>query len=282
MLLTFSARPDAASAQPVKRMPEQKNIPYRDTAATDFHPQKHLLDLYWPAVRENCPVLVFIHGGTWISGSKDLYIELGKNFAAKGVTTAVINYRLGDVASYNQMAADCAAAVKWIHEHAKQYHGNPDRVSVMGHSAGGHLAALITLDPDYFKALHTPNPIKGCLLIDAFGLNIDTFIQSPLAYMYRSSVARVFTSDPVQWKKASPVNHVEQNKVPFYIVTGTNSYPFLVQDNMLFTDRLRMVNKQVVYETMPGKNHQEMVTQFAHPGNVLYEKIPGFIRDYIP
>lgn len=260
-------------------MSQQKNIPYRDSSLSDFHPQRHLLDMYWPAVKENCPVLVFIHGGTWISGSKDMYAELGHNFASKGIVTAIINYRLGDIASYNQMAADCAAAVKWVLQNVKKYNGDPGKICISGHSAGGHLAALVTLDPRYFDTLQVANPVKVCLLIDAFGLNMDTIIKSPLVQMYRSYIAKVFTNDPAEWKKASPVMHIYREQVPFYITTGTKSYPFLISDNEVFIQKLKSLNVKVVYEKIPGKTHAEMIAQLQQSSNALYNRMISFIND---
>lgn len=271
----------AVTGTPIhKIMSQQKNIPYLDSTSGSFHPQRNLLDMYWPAVTENCPVLIFIHGGTWISGSKDMYAALGDNFASKGMVTAIINYRLGDIASYSQMADDCAAAVKWVYENAKRYNGNPNRICISGHSAGGHLAALVTLDQAYFNKLHMVNPVKACLLIDAFGLNMETIIKSPLVTMYRSYIAKVFTNDSLQWKNASPVTHVHQKQVPFYIATGNNSYPFLLSDNEVFIQKLRNLDAKVVVEKIPGKNHAEMIAQLQQSSNMLYNRMISFITDH--
>jgi acetyl esterase/lipase len=261
-------------------MSEQKNVAYISKDNKEFDSQKHVLDMYWPAVREKCPIVIFIHGGTWISGSKDLYSELGRHLAAKGMTTAIINYRLGDAVQYHKMAEDCAAAVKWVHNHASQYNGDPQKVITFGHSAGAHLAALISLDQDYF--LNYSNPIKACMLIDAFGLNIDTFIQSPLAQQYRFYIEKVFTNDPSQWKKASPASFVGGNKIPFFIATGNNSYPFLLLDNQLFINKLKATHADVTYEKIAGKNHAEMITQLKELNNPLYAKMMNFIHDKLP
>lgn len=261
---------------------EQLNIPYISADSRQFHPTKHLLDMYWPAVQENCPVIVFIHGGTWMSGSKDLYADLGRNFAAKGFTTAIISYRLGDQVQYNSMAEDCAAAVKWVYDHAAQYNGDPSRLVVSGHSAGAHLASLISLDPGYMKALNTPNPIRGCILIDAFGLNMDSFIRSPFGQSYMAYIEKVFTRDDVTWKKASPVSHIHERDIPFFITTGSKSYPFLLADNELFMRKLKAAGRSVTHERIIGKNHTEMVSQLQQSTNPLYASMSRFIREKIP
>jgi acetyl esterase/lipase len=261
---------------------EQLNIPYISADSRNFHPTKHLLDMYWPAVQENCPVVVFIHGGTWMSGSKDLYGDLGRNFASKGITTAIISYRLGDQVQYNSMAEDCAAAVKWVHDHASQYNGDPSRLVVSGHSAGAHLASLISLDTGYMKALNTPNPIRGCILIDAFGLNIDTFIRSPFGQSYMAYIEKVFTRDEATWKKASPVSHIHERDIPFFITTGSRNYPFLLADNELFIRRLKAAGRNVTYQKIIGKNHTEMVSQLQQSTNPLYASMVKFLQEKVP
>jgi acetyl esterase/lipase len=267
---------------PKANVSEQQNIAYISKTAANFHPSRHLLDMYWPAVAENCPVVVFIHGGTWMTGDKNLYADLGRNFAGKGIVTAIINYRLGDQVQYDQMAEDCAASVKWVSGHAKQYNGNPDKIIVSGHSAGAHLAALISLDPDYMRSLHISNPIKACMLIDAFGLNMDTFIRSPFGQGYMAYIEKVFTRNEATWEKASPVSHINERSIPFFIATGSQSYPFLLMDNEIFVTKLKAIHGDVTYEKIAGKSHSEMITQLKHPNNQLYGSMIRFIEKTTP
>jgi pimeloyl-ACP methyl ester carboxylesterase len=92
--------------------------------------------------------------------------------ARKGVLTVIIEYPLSPEAQYQQMATASAKAVQWVKENIKGFGGDPDRIFVSGHSAGGHLAALISIRPEYFDSLSLPNPIKGLILIDAAGLDM--------------------------------------------------------------------------------------------------------------
>ncbi|MBC7382014.1 MAG: alpha/beta hydrolase [Bacteroidia bacterium] len=262
-------------------MSEQKNISYLDKNNKNFDPKKHLLDMYWPAIKDSCPVFVFIHGGTWISGSKDLYSILGNNLALKGITTAIINYRLGDKARYDEMAADCAAAIGWLTENILKYNGNKNRIIVCGHSAGAHLGALISLDPTYFEGLKMSNPVKACILIDAFGLNMEGFIQSSLAMAFMSSIEKVFTNDKSEWKKASPVTHIQKRTLAFYIVTGADSYPFVLLDNDTFVSKLILTKSYVKYEKISGRNHSAMITQLQDFNNSLYDKMIQFIVENV-
>ena len=129
-----------------------------------FKERRNLLDIFYP-VNTVTPkdVIVFIHGGSWNSGKKDIYWWLGKNFAKKNVVAVTINYSLSPGYKYEQMATDCASALKWVKNNISKYGGNDARIFVMGHSAGGHLATLIDSDPRFFSELGIENPIKGVI-----------------------------------------------------------------------------------------------------------------------
>lgn len=79
---------------------------------------------------------VFIHGGSWNSGSKETYWWLGKNLAHKNVASVIINYSLSPQYQYEKMTADCAAALKWVSDSIANYGGRAERIFVMGHSSG--------------------------------------------------------------------------------------------------------------------------------------------------
>lgn len=232
------------------------------------------LDVYHSENKELSPVLIFIHGGTWISGSKDMYQELGNNFAKHGYTAVLINYRLAT--DFRNMAHDCAGATKWVYENIEQFGGDRNKIYLSGHSAGGHLAALISLDSDYFKNFEIENPVKGCILIDAFGLNIGEYISIHGA-IYMQYIAQVFTTEPNLWKKASPVNFIDDADLPpFLIFTGSETYPFLIKDNLSFIKEMKRRNHSFTYEEIPEKSHQQMVTQLADLNNSLYDNICSF------
>lgn len=96
----------------------------------DSNHQKHTLDVYIPEEQGTFPVLVFIHGGSWYEGSKDIYRQLGEHLAEKGMVGVIINYRLGAEANYKDMASDCSAAVKWVVESIDWYKGRNDSVFI--------------------------------------------------------------------------------------------------------------------------------------------------------
>ena len=92
---------------------------------------------------ENTPVLVFVHGGNWNSGDKKTYNFLGRNFAKKGITTVIVGYSLSPDANFDTMASQVGQAVMWTKNNITNYKGDPNKIFLTGHSAGGHLIALV-------------------------------------------------------------------------------------------------------------------------------------------
>lgn len=185
----------------------------------DFDNRKHRLDLYLPDVKRKVPVVMWIHGGAWTFGDKGMYGRLGRRFAREGVGLAAISYRLSPKFKHPAHVEDCARAFAWLHGHVAGHGGDPDRLFVMGHSAGGHLAALLALDPRYLKALDVPaGAVKGVI---------------PMSGVYRIPAVdaetkglmemfpKAFGSDPDTCREASPLTYVAGAKAPMLVVTET-------------------------------------------------------------
>lgn len=121
----------------------------------DADPVRHRLDLFLPADRRDFPVLVFIHGGAWMFGDKSTfgkYSAVGRFLAENGVGVVLPNYRLTPAVQHPEHIRDVARAFAWTARHIQDYGGDPNRLFVGGHSAGGHLSALLATDESYLKA----------------------------------------------------------------------------------------------------------------------------------
>lgn len=259
-------------------MAEKLNIHYISRSDPDFNQVRHNLDVFYPDDKGSgpCPILVFIHGGTWMHGSKEPYATLGHNLIPYGIVVVNINYRLGNSVNFKKMALDCASAVKWVADNAHLYHGDTSKITVSGHSAGGHLGALIALNCFYFNTLGVENPIKKVLLIDAFGLNIGAMLKKH-GEMFLGHIEAIFTKDPEVWKTASPLQYITHRHIPFLILTGSRSYPMLLYDNKYFAEKLKKVNNEVTVYEVPGKSHLEMITQFQKKDTEILKRVAGFI-----
>ena len=254
-----------------------ENIPYKPGSTHT----KHLLDVYTPDGPNTNPVLIFVHGGSWYTGCKEWYQQLGRHLAEKNIVCVVINYRLGADATYEAMADDVALAVKWTSENIHKYQGDRQKIFISGHSAGGHLSALISLNLRFYKALGITNPAKGCVLIDAFGMNMDYVMQNNNAFFVKE-LKSVFGNNPEKWKDAAPVKFVTQGALPFLILTGSNTYPYMTLDNQFFKMSLEAHQVPFTYKTIPGRNHTEMITSLKDPNDPVYGDILGFMENYMP
>jgi acetyl esterase/lipase len=222
-------------------------------------------------------VLIFIHGGNWNSGKRSLYNFFGTRMARKGITTVIIDYPLSPKATYKEMALVAAASVKWVKENIASYGGDPSRIFVSGHSAGGHLAALIALDNEYFDSLHTVNPIIGTILIDAAGLDMYTYLKGE-DFDEKNTYLQTFTNDTTTWKKASPIYYLKKPMPAFLVYQGGKTYPSIKVTNELFMTKLLPLAPSTKYHILKGKKHIAMITQFFNTCNPRYKEVSEFMK----
>lgn len=185
-----------------------KDVTYYD--GDDKDKVKHRLDLYLPKDQKGFPVLFFIHGGAWLHGDKSflgLYSSLGRFYASRGIGVVVTNYRLSPAVKHPEHIKDVALAFAWTVKNIEKYGGRPDQLFVCGHSAGGHLAALLATDETYLKAegLSFKN-IKGVI---------------PISGVYDVPVKvlpQVFGKGEEVHKNASPTFNVKPGLPPFLVL----------------------------------------------------------------
>ncbi|HTC00283.1 MAG TPA: alpha/beta hydrolase [Ferruginibacter sp.] len=235
-----------------------------------FAPQKH---------KQLKNVLIFIHGGNWNSGKKSLYNFFGNRFARKGIVTVIIDYPLSPTANYNEMAIASATSVKWVKENIAKYGGNPDRIFISGHSAGGHLAALISIDNNYFDTLGIKNPIKGTIFIDAAGLDMYGYLKTePLSSDH--TYFTTFTHDPKIWKEASPMYHLHNGMPPILIYQGGRTYSSIAESNDRFLNAIKEYVPDQQRHILKGKKHIPMITQFFNSYNKRYKEMISFMKSH--
>jgi len=207
-----------APAQDVKR-----NIPYAEPAD-----QRQVLDVYSPHNANNLPVVFWIHGGGWQTGDKSSVQIKPQFFTAKGFVFVSTNYRLLPSVDMGTIVRDVAKSIHWVHDHVAEYGGDPNRLFIMGHSAGAQLAALICTDDRYLKAEGLSLEIvKGCVPVDGDTYDVPAIIETaetrrrvhglPQAkYGHREK----FGNDPAKHRDFSAVTHVAKDKgiPPFFLL----------------------------------------------------------------
>lgn len=193
---------------------ETKDLAYYD--GKDADAKKHKLDLYMPKDAKDVPVLMWIHGGGWKMGDRSMYGELGRRFAEAGIGCAVISYRLTPNVQHPEHVKDCARAFAWVHDHVKDYGGNPDRLFVSGQSAGGHLTALLTLNTKYLDELKVPaDAIKGAIPMSGIYQIVPVKRDIPGMKMFKDA----FGDDPENCEDASPTAFAKNAKAPMLVIT---------------------------------------------------------------
>lgn len=269
MFFAFIGQISALSA----KVKVEKNISYTDQQ-NDINRQ---LNVYHNNRYSGKDVVVFIHGGSWSSGKKETYWWLGRNMARKGAVAVVINYRLAPQVKYDQMAMDCASAVKWVYNNIRNYGGNPERIFLMGHSAGGHLAELINADPRYFKAVGFNGTVKGVILNDAFGLDMHEYMTSAEKDNSYHDFLRTFTSDPEVWTKGSPLHYIGNVTNPHLIFYGGNTYPAIQLQSERIYKLLKEKEDKAELQVIGKKKHVGMISQMIFGCNRLYKEIFRFM-----
>lgn len=259
----------AAQPSPPYSFQVYTNIAYYD--GPDAHPVKHRLDLFVPEGLKNAPVLLFVHGGGWTSGDKNLYSFIGRAFAEQGFATAVINYRLSPQVQHPAHIEDVARAFSWVHTNIAQYGGNPEKIFVMGHSAGGHLVALLALDEKYLQAHGlTLAAIKGVIPISGVYDVTEAFT------LYRS----VFGADPQQRQDASPITHVGPNKPPFSILYAQFDFPGLGTQAQQLLALLRQHENEATITEIPNRDHVTIITNIGAPNDQTTQEILKFLQNH--
>lgn len=254
-----------------------KNVTYLEAYQIDSVPEQSL-NIFAPRrPKELKNVFVFIHGGNWNSGRKEIYSFLGNRMARKGVVAVIIDYPLSPEATYKEMAQSSASAVSWIYENIIDYGGDPENIFVSGHSAGGHLAALIAVRDEYFSSRGKINPIKGAIMIDAAGLDMYGYLQES-NYAEDNTYIKTFTNDPVIWREASPMYHLHNNMPPFLIYRGGRTYKSIIKSNDRFVSTLEEYVGSVDYTIQDNKSHVQMITQFIWTWNSNYREILDFME----
>lgn len=230
--------------------------PYERTTGIAYGAEhRQHLDVYVPDASpvEPRPVIIFIHGGSWQTGSKDQYRFVASGLAEKGFVSVVANYRLNPEVRFPVFVADAAQAVAWTLRNIGRYGGDPRRVFVMGHSAGAHTAMLLALDRRYLVAAGaSPDDLRGAIgLSGPYGFEIDS---APLRAIFGSA------PDPAE---TQPVNFVRGDGPPLLLIHGTDDGICWVTHSIRLTELVRKAGGQAELRLYPGLGHGATVGGFS-------------------
>ena len=217
---------------------------------------RQTFDIYAPSAASAAsplPVLVFFYGGGWDSGSKDVYGWAAQALAAQGFVVAVADYRLVPQVLFPVFIQDAAAATARVAEVAATYGGDPARLGVVGHSAGAHLAMMITLDRRYMAAVGQPDLIKAAaglagpydFLPFDVASSINAFGRAP---------------DPEQ---TQPLHFARADAPPLWLGHGTADVIVHDEDTILLEARMRELGGRCEAKLYPGLSHEDLIATFS-------------------
>ena len=227
------------------------NLPYATITGVD--PNLLSLDVYAPATGNHHPVIVMVHGGGWQQGDKanpNVVANKVRYFVGKGFIFISVNYRLSPLVKHPVHVQDVAKALAWIHKNISRYGGNSDRIYLMGHSAGAHLAALVATDQHYLQAVgENLRMLKGVILLDGAGYDIPKLMRE---HNQPDFYVAAFGNDERVWQEASPVAHITAGKgiPPFLIFYTPRARAQMLTESLRdsltragISTRIKMVNK---------------------------------------
>ena len=220
------------------------------------------LDLYLPIAHDQTarPIVAFVHGGAFLRGNKDatphIYANVPRLFARAGCIGVNIEYRLAPRAPYPAGADDVAAAVGWLREHAAAWGGDPERIVLLGHSAGGSHVATFLTDPRYKGQAQG---VTAAALISA-RLDADTLPGNPNA----AGVVAYYGADPAQQRRHAPMAHAEAMTVPLMVAVAEYENPYLDLYALQYAARVAAAGRMPRIVQVARHNHTSIV---AHLGS---------------
>jgi acetyl esterase/lipase len=214
------------------------------------------LDLYGPrrpAEGGKLPVIVFFYGGSWSSGVKEGYGFVGRALAAQGFVVAIPDYRLVPQVRFPGFVEDGAAAVKWVRANAARYGGDPDRLVLVGHSAGAYNAAMLALDPQWLGA-------------DRAAVRGFAGLAGPYDFLPLDDAATIAAFGRAPDPKATqPINFAGAGDPPALLLVAGEDRLVFPRNSIRLAARLREGGVPAEVKTYPGLGHIGILTAISRP-----------------
>jgi kynurenine formamidase len=266
------------------------DLAYGPASPLGADPQRRL-DLYVPAraplaakdagvtTGSAPPLLIYIHGGAWVSGDKRQYSDLGAALSRHGVMVAIINYRLsGDGGvRHPAHAQDAAAAVAWLRRNAADLGFDKSRMFIAGHSAGAHIAALLAYDPSLLAAVgERPDIIRGYIGLEGIYDLPELVRRFP---SYRVDFLQVaFGSDETTWRGASPQHMAMTHRRPWLLIHSQNDELVDVEQSRRFKAALESKSVPTGWVLLSRGSHFGVIRELTLSQSPLVTRVLDFLR----
>ncbi|MGB0955527.1 MAG: alpha/beta hydrolase [Panacagrimonas sp.] len=230
---------------------------YKTATNVIYSPGQDLrMDIYTPNGLQNAPVVLFFYGGRWSSGSKDEYKFVGEALASRGFVAAIADYRLYPKVRFPAFVEDGARAVKWLNGNVQQYGGNPQKIFVMGHSAGAHIAALLSVREIYLEKVGgSRSMLRGMI-----GL------AGPYDFLpITDPTLRDIFGPPENFEYSQPVLFAEGDNPPMLLMHGEDDDTVWVKNTRNLAAAVSKAGGPVETVIYPKMGHGRMVASLSRP-----------------
>ncbi len=200
------------------------------------------------------PVVVFFYGGGWAQGSADTYGWAARGLAEKGFVVVLPDYRKVPQVAFPAFVQDGAEAIRWTRDNIARFGGDRERIAVSGHSAGGHIAAMLALDPQWLAAAGAPGAIKA-----AVGLS------GPYDFLPLTGRAIPAMGGWPRSSETQPISYARPDAPPMLLVTGTDDTTVRPKNARNLAARLRAMGARVEEKEYAGQRHEDIVMALSRP-----------------
>ena len=272
LALPAPTRADESAAQPQAIA----NIAYKTgDKLSEYETQRCKLDLYLPRGGKNFATLVWFHGGALKGGAKDggETPKIARALAADGIAVASVNYRLSPKATYPAYLEDSAAAVAWTRAHIAEHGGDPAKVFISGHSAGGWLTLMLAMDARWLKP-HGLTP-------DSFAGYIPLSGQTMTHYTVREE--RGLGKETIVADEAAPVHYCRKDTPPMLVLAGDHDMAARSEENEYLVAVLKGAgNQRVTFRQIADRTHGSIANNIVKAGDPVRKAILDFIAAPAP
>jgi arylformamidase len=260
------------AAQRQDRLGSDSALATKAVQTISYGPDKlQQLDYYPAAGSSRAPLVVFVHGGGWKRGDKAMMRGSDKlsHWRAQGYAVASLNYRLVPDATVEDQASDVASALATLKRQASSLGFEPDRIALVGHSAGAHLVALVGTDPQWLtKAGLSFGAVRGILPLDGAGYHVPSQMNENQRLL-GDTYQQAFGMEHERQLALSPTHHAAAPNASRFLIMHVEGRPDAKRQSEGLARSLRQAGTAVELQSVPGrglKGHMEINRRLGEPG----------------